>query len=240
MLTLRGHTILPGPLGPLSTVVDLGANRGEFAKQVRDYFGCRVIAVEANPKLIPEVRAVPGVEAHHCAVAGRDGEVAFHFSNESEAGAVVPGVRHATGEIVSVPARTLRSLLQEAKVEHVHLLKVDIEGAEVEVVDSLSDEEIQRIDQITLEFHDFCGLVSTADVRRICDRLSRLGFDGIQFGGWDRSSDNLNWLYVRRGLPRAGRFRRAYVKHVIRPIRNALHRLRNMATASKNQGVAMC
>jgi FkbM family methyltransferase len=226
MLTLRGHTILPGPLGSSSTVVDLGANRGEFARQAQEHFHCRVVAVEANPRLVPDVAAVPGVEAYHYAIAGRDGEATFHFSEESEAGALATGITGATGECVTVPTRTLASLLREANVNRVDLLKVDIEGAEIELFDSLSDSDIGRFDQITLEFHDFCDLVTPADVWRICERLQGLGYDSIRFGGWDDRSDNLNWLFVRPGLPRAGCLRRAYVKHVVRRMRNTLHRMR--------------
>jgi FkbM family methyltransferase len=229
ILTLRGHTFLPGPLGPSSVVVDLGSNRGEFAQQVRACFGCRVIAVEANPRLFPQVRGVQGVEAFNFAVSGRNGEATFHFSEESEAGAITSGIVRATGEAMKVPTRTLASLLDDAKITHVDLLKVDIEGAEVEVFDSLSDAELGRVDQITLEFHDFCNLVAPAEVKRIADRLRNLGFDGIRFGGWDKRSKNLNWLFVRRGLRRAGWLRRSHVKFLIRPLRDALHRARHLS-----------
>jgi FkbM family methyltransferase len=232
MLTLRGHTILPGPLGPSSTIVDLGANRGEFAREARDRFRCRVIAVEANPRLISEIARIPGVKACHCAIAGQNGEAAFYLSEDTEAGALSNGITRPTGETVKVRTRTLASLLEEENIDRVDLLKVDIEGAEIELFDSMSDVDLDRFDQITLEFHDFCCLVTPGNVIRICRRLRLAGFDAMRFGGWDRRSDNLNWLFIRPGLAAAGPFRRAYVKHIIRPLRNALHRGRHRAGIS--------
>src|SRR2546430_10438031 len=54
-----------------SVVVDLGAHKGEFAGEVVRRFGCRGIAVEANPAMVEALRGVRGGEAHCCAVGGR-------------------------------------------------------------------------------------------------------------------------------------------------------------------------
>jgi FkbM family methyltransferase len=222
MITLRGHSFFPAPLGAHSIVIDLGAHRGEFSKQIKSRFGCRCIAVEANPKLIDFVRAVDGVEAYACAIAASDGEVTLHFSKNLEASSIKPHPLDANGQSVTIPSRSLRSLLSEAGVTRVHLLKVDIEGAEVSLLDSLTDKELARIDQITLEWHDFCGSVSSDDIRRLVARLDQIGFEGFRFG-----SDNMNWLFVRRGAPGIGMLRRKYVRHMVRPLRNILHFVRN-------------
>jgi FkbM family methyltransferase len=224
MLTLRGHTFLPSPLGPSSTVVDLGAHRGEFARLIRCRFGCRVIAVEANPRFVADVQAVPGVEAHECAVCGRDGDLTFHLSDNPEAGAIMVG-SFASGDSTTVHGRPLKGLLREAHVDRIDLLKMDIEGAEVEVFESLADDDLRRIDQITMEFHDFCGLVKPEEIAHVCNRLARVGFDGMRFGN-DGRFGNMNWLFVRRGVPGAGAVRRAYVKHVVRRARRLLHSVR--------------
>ncbi|HYO09875.1 MAG TPA: FkbM family methyltransferase [Tepidisphaeraceae bacterium] len=221
MLTLRGHSFFPGPLGAGSTVIDLGAHRGEFSAQVRARFGCRCIAVEANPNLIEHVRKVEGVQAHGCALAGADGEMTLHYSANPEASSIKAGPMDATGDSAVVPARSLASLLAEAGVTRVDLLKVDIEGAEVEMFDSLSDDELCRIDQITIEWHDFSGAVSADEIARIAGRLDRVGFEAFRFG-----ADNMNWLFARRDAPGLGRLRRKYVQLFVRPARGLLHAFR--------------
>ena len=62
------------------------------------------------------------------------------------------------------------------------MVKVDIEGSEIEVLDSCSDEFLKTIAQLTLELHDFTGQVSKAQPRVLEERLRRLGFFVIKNG----------------------------------------------------------
>jgi len=220
VLTLRGHTFMPGPLSALSVVVDLGANEGEFARAVVERFGCRCIAVEANPRLAKRLRGLPGIEALWCAVGGREGETDLFLSEKSDASTVL-GDRAGGhgGERVRVPMRRLWGLLAEAGVSRVDLLKLDIEGSEIAVLESMSDEEVRRCGQITVEFHDFCGLVSGEEIRRARDRLAAAGFAGMRFG-----RENMNWLFVRRGV--VGPATQLYVNQVVRRARAAARVLR--------------
>ncbi|HYE61173.1 MAG TPA: FkbM family methyltransferase [Phycisphaerales bacterium] len=225
MITLRGHTFLPAPIGPGSLVVDLGANTGDFSRQVRARYGCRVCAVEANPDLVPKVRAIEGVEVIHAAAVGRRGPIEFRLSDDILASSVCdlrPGV--ANGRVVTVEGLTLPDILARFGLalsptgQRLDLLKVDIEGAEVGLIMNAPDELLRSIDQITLEFHDFCGLNTADEIVQVCRRLKSLGFDGFRFG-----IDNTNWLFARRGLKGVGALRRWYATQLIRNVRNALH-----------------
>jgi FkbM family methyltransferase len=219
MLTLRGHTFMPCALNAASTIVDLGANEGEFSALVRARYHCRVVAVEANPNLLERIRAVPGVEVVHAAVTDQSGEIELFLSDNIEASTVLgTGGADVNGQRVRVPARTLEQVLSERGIERVDLLKVDIEGAEVGVVLNSPEAVLRRIDQITMEFHDFCGLVTPEQFAAVVGRLEELGFDGLRFGG-----DNMNWLFVRRGAPGVGSLRRYYLKHVVRNARRVVH-----------------
>jgi FkbM family methyltransferase len=226
MLTVREHTFMPAPLSGSSIVVDLGAHKGEFSREIVARFGCRCIAVEANPTLIPQVKAVAGVEVVWGAISGEDGELELHLSNNPEASTVL-GDRCTvpSGERVKVPALRLERLLREKGVTRVDLLKVDIEGAEIAMFRSLGDVELGRIQQISLEFHDFCGLVKSPEVHEVCDRLEGLGFEGMRFG-----RSNMNWLFVQRTA--VGRIPRLYLKHVVRRARRAIREGRRLMGGS--------
>src|SRR2546425_1176610 len=129
ILTLQGHSFIPGYLSSKATVVDLGANLGEFSDAIRARFGCRCIAVEPNPAFIDEIRLKSGVEVVWSAVAGSDEEVELDVAGGIEESRIVPSGTGATGHRVRVPGRRLELLLHGIK--HVDLLKVDIEGSEV-------------------------------------------------------------------------------------------------------------
>ena len=214
ILTLRDHTFLPSSLGKESTVVDLGANLGDFSRGIVELFHCRCIAVEPNPVLFEQARAVPGVEAVWAAVSDREGTVELTLSDNPEASTILANraPQGANGSRVQVPAITLESLLGQLNVTHVDLLKVDIEGAEISMLLSAPEAVLRSIDQITLEFHDFCGLVTPAQVSAVLSRLDALGFGSVQFNRWN----NTDWLFARRDAAALTPLRRAYLEHLAR------------------------
>lgn len=74
---------------------------------------------------------------------------------------------------VACPCRTLDSILDEYQVSHVDFLKVDCEGGEYSIFDSVSEETLGRISRIAMEFHE---LHPSHDHRRIVERLRSAGF----------------------------------------------------------------
>jgi FkbM family methyltransferase len=57
-------------------------------------------------------------------------------------------------QIVMVPIRNLSTLIGDAGLQRVHLLKLDIEGKEYDALLGIQDEHWARIDQLAIEVHD--------------------------------------------------------------------------------------
>jgi FkbM family methyltransferase len=214
MLTVRGHTFIPFPLNERSIVVDLGANTGEFSQMILDRFRCHCIAVEPNPRLV-KVEEAPKLTFVWGAIANEEGWADLHLDDNDEASTILAD---GTGKKVRVPTFTLAGLMKQVKVTHVDLLKVDIEGCEFQMIMSTPREVLESVDQITMEFHDFCGLITPEQMSSMRSRLRSAGFDEIKFG-----PQNMNWLFVRRGAVGIGNVRRAYLICFIGPARNLLH-----------------
>jgi FkbM family methyltransferase len=53
--------------------------------------------------------------------------------------------------------RTLSSVLRDHTIDRVHLLKIDVERAELDVLNGIEDGDWDRIDQIVVEVHDDDG-----------------------------------------------------------------------------------
>jgi FkbM family methyltransferase len=176
LVTIEGHTLCPRFVSKDSVVLDIGANIGNFSRLMAERFGCRCHAVEANPDIIGRIPVSDHIEVHHLAIAGRAGQVRLriHQDDECSSLAPVPGTQY-TDEI-EVRAETMESLAQSLNLGAIDVVKMDIEGSEIEVLDSCSDEFLKSIAQLTLEIHDFTGQVSPAQVQRVLDRLRRLGF----------------------------------------------------------------
>jgi FkbM family methyltransferase len=169
---IHWHSLDASPLNESSVVVDLGANAGEFATKMNDRFGVRVIAVEPNPALYARLCKLPYVTAFQAAISSRDGTARFVIDENDLASRI--GQADDTG--IEVETITLSSLMQRAGIQHIDLLKIDIEGAEIDLLMTAPDELLKGIRQITLELHDFCGFVAQEDVAKVVLRMKSLGF----------------------------------------------------------------
>ena len=94
---------------------------------------------------------------------------------------------------VDVETLTLESLLQRHGLERVALLKLDIEGPECAILLEAPESLLARLDQITVEFHDFLYPRLGPEVDRAIARLQCLGFDVFRF-----SRDRSDVLFVNR------------------------------------------
>jgi FkbM family methyltransferase len=217
--SIENHCFLPHPLTSDSVVVDLGANRGHFSHTIAGRYGLRCFGVEPNPALFQKLAADDrGVKFVNYAMSGSDQPVTLHISADITSSSIVSADVPQPEQDVVIAGRTLPGLLNECGVQHVDLLKVDIEGAEVPLFAATPDDLLRRIHQITIEFHDDAGLITREQSEQIRQRLRDLGFSGIKF-----SPNNTNWLFFRSGL--AGPVTRAYMRYFVRNIRGACRRM---------------
>jgi FkbM family methyltransferase len=176
MRVVCDHSLHARFLGPDSLVLDLGANVGAFAAEMIERFGCRCIAVEPSPELFARIPEHARLAKHHLAIAPHDGPVDFHLSEVPVAGSLAYRPA-AHSDTVRVPGRTLEGFIDSLGLAgRIDLVKMDIEGAEVAVLDGCSDRFLASLGQLTVEFHDHVGQVSPADIRQLIARLERLGF----------------------------------------------------------------
>ena len=176
LASVRGHHIWPAPLTKDSVVVDAGAHRGEFSVEIIRRFGCQCHLVEANPRLVETLIVARAKSITTAALGARDGRGMLHVSENPEA----TGLFDAGSATTSVEVETisLATLMQRRGITEIDILKLDIEGAEFDLIASTPDQILQRINQITVEFHDFKpafrgrGLFENARAR-----LQLMGFD---------------------------------------------------------------
>ena len=125
-------------LQPGMTVVDVGANIGYFTLLSATKVGAsgRIVAYEPTPRIAARLREnvelnrSAMVEVVEAAVSDRESTMTFYESPEDpEANNLYHG-----GSPVTVRAVKLDEDLSRRGVERVHLLKIDAEGAEVDVL----------------------------------------------------------------------------------------------------------
>ena len=192
--TIHWHTLAPQFINEQSKVLDLGANFGQFAHEIVKRTGCQCVAIEPAPQAFDIIETNANISKQQCAVGGKAGIRKFLFDRENPVGS---GFSECEGAI-DVEVKTLPGLMSELGWERLDLLKADIEGAEIELLDSCSDDFLKnQIGQITVEFHDFCKITPKETVLKTIARLNRLGFYSLrmsQIGHQDTWHANSNLL----------------------------------------------
>jgi FkbM family methyltransferase len=212
LVTVEGHTLHPRFLGPQSVVLDAGSNLGNFARQMAERFGCLVHSLEPNPAVFAQIPAHDRVRAHQLAAAGRAGILRLCIDRDHEGSSLRPvSGKDYVGE-VEVQAVTLEQFVAGLELSAIDVLKLDIEGSEVEVLDSCSDAFLGRVGQLALELHDFTGQVTQAEIDRTFERLRRLGFFIIRMS----RHSHIDTLAINRRRCPLSAAECLYLRHVVR------------------------
>lgn len=137
------------------TFCDAGANIGAFTLLAAKLVGPegRVIAFEPIPENAEVLRRNVGlngyqnVEIIQKAVSNKSGIAQMYLSNWGGCHSLFPNPIHASGRLITVETVRLDSL---PKMKQVDLLKIDVEGAEVAVLESLGE---IRPNHVILEYN---------------------------------------------------------------------------------------
>jgi FkbM family methyltransferase len=142
-----------------SVILDIGANGGFSTRWFAErHPRATVIAVEPDPRNVEllelNTAECPNVVVVPAALADRDGTLDLVDVGDGPWGMRAGKAGVGTGTIVSsVPCISMTSLLEANDIQHVDLLKLDIEGGEIEVL-STAPEWIDRVDCMAVELHD--------------------------------------------------------------------------------------
>jgi len=141
-----------------------------------DRFGCKCYAVEPSPEVFSNLVETDLIQKFQVAISRDTGPLEFYVDSSDLGSSLLkrPNSRKVNG--VTVRGIRLEEFVRELGLREVSLIKMDIEGAEIEVLDSCTDEFLRSVPQLSIEFHDFCGIVSADEVQRVVRRLERLGF----------------------------------------------------------------
>lgn len=208
------HTVHLGYVGKGSVVFDLGAGVGRFAQAIAAETGCLCYAAEPNPhqfRLIPDDARI---NKYLMAIADRKGTVRFYVSQQPAASSILPVQTETIAQTIEVQATDLEGWVEDLAVKQVDLIKMDIEGAEIMVIESLSDEFLTSVRQLSIEFHDFNGLTPLAEVERAIRRLRSLGFFYIRMS----RVGNQDTLFINRSACRISIFECLFIKYVSRNV----------------------
>ena len=139
---LQGRTYPDVPfLGPVRTIVDAGANVGAATVYFAHHHpGARIHAVEPAEEALSylerNVGTLPNVTVHPIGLADNDSTAQLHHSDGDIGQA---SIHHHAGSASAEPitVRDAGRWAAEQGIAQIDILKIDVEGCEVQVVESL-------------------------------------------------------------------------------------------------------
>jgi FkbM family methyltransferase len=133
---------------PPNLVIDIGANRGQFALAARRYFpDARIVSFEPLKESAVSYRRLfssdPKVSLHEIAIGPHDKCMMIHVSHADDSSSLLPiaalqsklfpGTEEKEQRVITV--RRLDTLLCREDIEQPALLKIDVQGFEREVLE---------------------------------------------------------------------------------------------------------
>jgi FkbM family methyltransferase len=143
-------------------IIDCGSNYGVSILWFKNYCpDARITGVEADPKIFDLLsrnlarRNLDNVKLLNRAVSSKPGHVSFHClgADSGRIHAGQPDGIASGADIIEVPTVLLDDLIGEDDVD---FLKIDIEGAELDVISG--SKKLNRVKQMFIEYHSFIDM----------------------------------------------------------------------------------
>ena len=169
------HSYYPDFITDNPILFDLGACYGAFSKHFLEKFpNAKIVLVEANPNNFKKIE----IESDNCtllnkAVSQKENKIIFYEDeNSSQNGSVLfnyfKGIKH------EIETTNLEKLFEN--FNYIDLVKMDIEGAEWEVLLNAPSDAILKINQLSVEFHDFIEKNHEGITLQCVKRMKKLGY----------------------------------------------------------------
>ena len=159
------------------TVIDIGAHIGLFSllvsqrcktgkilsfEPVRENFDLLVSNLKLNH--------IENVLPFNMAVSKNLDKLNLFLNDDQSAHSIFP----KSSESISVESTSLQKIFEENKISSCKLLKLDCEGAEYEIIDSLPSEYLDKIQNIVMEYHS--ADTKPELVKNLIQKIKNAGF----------------------------------------------------------------
>jgi FkbM family methyltransferase len=193
-----GWKIPRGVLGRDSVVVDVGLGEDvAFSTSLIERYGLTVHGFDPTPRAIKYVRGLKCQQlvVHEFGVAGASGRATFYLPNNpaNVSGSLVKET-HLGATAITVDLLSLAHVLERIAAARIDLLKLDIEGAEYELLASPDFAQCaDRVELLCIEFHHRWPSYGPKATLDAVATLQRLGFRCA----WRSGTTNEDFLFVK-------------------------------------------
>ena len=178
--TNSAWTICPKFLNETSVVYSFGIGYDvSFDLEIINHFDLKIFAFDPTPKSIEWVKKQNLPKQFmliECGLAGFDGKAKFHPpENPDYVSATMLDRETTEDEAYKVEVKRLKTIMTELGHKELDLLKMDIEGAEYDVIDDIINGGIKP-GQILIEFHHRFKNVGVNKTIEAVNKLRKYGY----------------------------------------------------------------
>lgn len=192
-----GWAVPCGMLNANSVVVDIGLGEDiSFSEALIAVYGCFVHGFDPTPKSVAYVegRNIPSFQMHKLGVGDSNRTTSFYLPNNPEhvSGSIV-SFNHVGASKLEVDLLDIDGVFACIDVDRIDLLKVDIEGAEYELINSAAfQQNASRIRILCIEFHHRWNEVGSKSTIEAVATLRKLGFECV----WRARESNEEFTFL--------------------------------------------
>lgn len=155
-----------------SVVFDLGGYEGRWASEIFCRYGCYMHIFEVMPEYAANIRNKflqnPKVKVYPFGLGANTGVVPLYMQDDSSS-----TFKTGSGKI-DISLVEAADFLQKHGIERVHLMKINIEGGEYDLLEHLLDAGyVNRIENLQVQFHDFLVDNAYPRMKAIQQRLAQ-------------------------------------------------------------------
>ena len=174
-----GWDIATSDINPDSIIYSFGVGEDiTFEKALTHRFGLTVHAFDPTPRSIEWIRQQNLGDQfimHEYGLAGFDGEASFNPPANPDYVSYTILDRPTAQNAVTAPVKKLSTIMKELGHNKIDVLKMDIEGAEYQVIDDIIESNIRPL-QILVEFHHRFPGVSVNQTETSIAGLRAMGY----------------------------------------------------------------
>jgi FkbM family methyltransferase len=202
VLESDGWKYIPDLLGPHSVVYSLGVGDAiDFDIDLIHHYSLTVHAFDPTPyseEWIATLELPSNFVFHPWAAAGKDGSLRlFRRINKPGKKSVVmwtaDGNAGDASDFIDAPACTIRTMMEKLEHERVDLLRVDVEGVEYEILDSLGDVANLPTQLLVAFHHRFPGIGK----QRTADSIEKLKTFGYRIFSISQTGREIGFVLDR-------------------------------------------
>jgi len=200
MVFIRPDYYIINKLTSNSLIFDIGTgNDANFSQDLIKHFGLKSYGFDPTRKHYEALKQVEKESQKkftifNYALSDKSGEAEFNESSSNISGSFFCdhiNIKNDNIKKYVVKIISLQDIFSKLAITKVDLVKIDVEGEEYKIIDSLTKNLTEKIDQFVFEFHHHCiDKYSILDNLKAIKKMGSLGF-------YFYSNDGINYLFYK-------------------------------------------